>query len=137
MSGHANWEAYRSFATNRPTRKGGVDGALVRRVFTYARPYRGVIAIYVVTLVFTSLLSVAQPLMIPRLVDQGILKGNAGVVTVMAVLIALLAVVDAGLGLVGRYFSSRIGEGLIFDLRTEVYDHVQRQSVAFFTRAQT
>ena len=137
MSGHASWEAYRSFATNRPTRKGGVDRALVRRIFTYARPYRRVIAIYVVTLVFTSLLSVAQPLMIPRLVDQGILKGNAGVVTVMAILIALLAVVDAGLGLVGRYFSSRIGEGLIFDLRTEVYDHVQRQSVAFFTRAQT
>jgi len=137
MSGHANWEAYRSFATNRPTRKGGVDRALVRRVFTYARPYRKVIGVYVVTLVFTSLLSVAQPLMIPRLVDQGILKGNAGVVTVMAILIALLAVVDAGLGLVGRYFSSRIGEGLIFDLRTEVYDHVQSQSVAFFTRAQT
>ena len=137
MSGHANWEAYRSLAMNRPTRKGGVDRALVRRVLGYARPYRAIIAIYLVTLVLASLLSVAQPLMIPRLVDQGILKGDARVVTVMAIIIALLAIVDAGLGLVGRYFSSRIGEGLIFDLRTQVYDHVQRQSVAFFTRAQT
>ena len=124
-------------ATQRPTRKGGVDGALVRRVLGYARPYRRIIWIYLVTLVLASLLSVAQPLMIPRLVDQGILQGKAQVVTVMAVIIALLAIIDSGLGLVGRYFSSRIGEGLIFDLRTEVYDHVQRQSVAFFTRAQT
>lgn len=137
MSGHANWEAYRSLATNRPGRKGGVDRAVVRRILGYARPYRGIIWIYLVTLVLASLLSVAQPLMIPRLVDQGILKGNAQVVTVMALVIALLAVVDSGLGLVGRYFSSRIGEGLIYDLRTQVYDHVQQQSVAFFTRAQT
>jgi len=137
MSGHANWEAYRSLATQRPTRKGGVDRVLVRRVLGYARPYRTIIWIYLATLVLASLLSVAQPLMIPRLVDQGILQGNAQVVTVMAIIIAVLAIVDSGLGLVGRYFSSRIGEGLIFDLRTEVYDHVQRQSVAFFTRAQT
>lgn len=137
MSGHANWEAYRSMATQRPSRKGGVDRALVKRVLGYARPYRTIIWIYLATLVLASLLSVAQPLMIPRLVDQGILQGNAQVVTVMAAIIALLAIVDSGLGLVGRYFSSRIGEGLIFDLRTEVYDHVQRQSVAFFTRAQT
>ena len=137
MSGHANWEAYRSLVMRRDVRRGGIDRAVVRRILGYARPYRAIIILYVITLVATSLLSVAQPLMIPRLVDNGILKGDARVVTVMALIIAALALVDAGLGLVGRYFSSRIGEGLILDLRTEVYDHVQRQSIAFFTRAQT
>lgn len=114
-----------------------VTRALVRRILGYARPYKRLIWIYLITLVGVSLLSVAQPLMIPRLVDDGIQQGNAQVVTVMALVIAILALLDAGLGLVSRWYSSRIGEGLIYDLRTEVYDHVQRQSIAFFTRAQT
>lgn len=115
----------------------GINRALVRRILGYAGNYRGIIAFFLVTLVFVSLLSVAQPLLVPRLVDDGITQGNAQVVTVTAVTMGVLALVDAGLGLVARYFSSRIGEGLIYDLRTEVYDHVQRQSIAFFTRAQT
>jgi ATP-binding cassette subfamily B protein len=88
-------------------------------------------------MVLASLLSVAQPLLFRRIVDNGISVGDATVVTVTALIIALLAILDAGLGLVGRYFSSRIGEGLIYDLRSQVYAHVQEQSVAFFTRAQT
>lgn len=137
MSMENAWQAYRSL-----TRDGSVSGKkvnrqLVRRILGYARNYRRLIIFFLITLVFTSLLSVAQPLMIPRLVDDGINQGNRQVVTVMALIIGLLAIVDAGLGLVGRWFSARIGEGLIYDLRTEVYDHVQQQSVAFFTRAQT
>jgi len=114
-----------------------INRALVRRIFGYARKYRGIIVLFLITLVLASLLSVAQPLMIPRLVDDGIQQGNSQVVTTMAIIIAILAILDAGLGLISRFFSSRIGEGLIYDLRTEVYDHVQQQSVAFFTRAQT
>lgn len=114
-----------------------VDRDVVRRILGYARPYRRIIVLFVATLVLVSLLSVAQPLLVPRLVDDGISQGDARVVTTTAIAMALLALVDAGLGLVSRWYSSRIGEGLIYDLRTEVYDHVQRQSVAFFTRAQT
>jgi ATP-binding cassette subfamily B protein len=132
-----SWQAYRSLTRDRSVAKKKVNRALVRRILGYARNYRPLIAVFLVTLVLASLLSVAQPLMIPRLVDDGINQGNAKVVTVMAVVIAILAILDAGLGLVSRWFSSRIGEGLIYDLRTEVYDHVQRQSIAFFTRAQT
>jgi ATP-binding cassette subfamily B protein len=76
-------------------------------------------------------------LLFRRIVDDGISVGNASLVTWTAVAIAGLAIADAALGLVSRWYSARIGEGLIFDLRTQVYDHVQRQSVAFFTRAQT
>ena len=137
MSIDNSWQMYRSMTRDRSVASNKVNRVLVRRILGYARKYRGLIVWFLITLVLASLLSVAQPLMIPRLVDDGIQQGNRQVVTVMALLIALLAVLDAALGLIGRWFSSRIGEGLIYDLRTEVYDHVQRQSVAFFTRAQT
>lgn len=137
MSIDSAWHAYRSLTRDRSVTDRQVTRALVRRILGYARPYKRLIWIYLITLVGVSLLSVAQPLMIPRLVDDGIQQGNSQVVTVMALLIALLALLDAGLGLVSRWYSSRIGEGLIYDLRTQVYDHVQRQSIAFFTRAQT
>lgn len=114
-----------------------VTRTLVARILTYARPYRTIIGFFLVTLVAGALLSVAQPLLFRRIVDDGISVSDASVVTWTAVLIGVLAIIDAGVGLVGRYFSARIGEGLIFDLRTQVYDHVQRQSIAFFTRAQT
>ena len=132
-----SWQAYRSLTRDRSVSDRKVNRALVRRILGYAAKYRTLIVFFLITLVLVSLLSVAQPLMIPRLVDDGINQGNSTVVTVMALIIAGLAILDAGLGLVSRWFSSRIGEGLIYDLRTEVYDHVQRQSVAFFTRAQT
>ncbi len=114
-----------------------VTRTLVARILTYARPYRTIIGFFLITLVAGALLSVAQPLLFRRIVDDGISVSDASVVTWTAVLIGVLAIIDAGVGLVGRYFSARIGEGLIFDLRTQVYDHVQRQSIAFFTRAQT
>jgi len=109
----------------------------VRRILSYALPYRSLIVLFLVTVTVASVLAVAQPLLFRRIVDEGISVGDAGLVTWTAVLIAGLAIADAALGLVGRWYSARIGEGLIFDLRTQVYDHVQRQSVAFFTRAQT
>ena len=137
MAMENSWQAYRSLTRDRSVADRSVNRALVRRILGYASKYRGIIVLYLITLVLVSLLSVAQPLLIPRLVDQGINEGNATVVTTTALLMAALAIIDAGLGLVSRWYSARIGEGLIFDLRTEVYDHVQRQSVAFFTRAQT
>ena len=137
MAMENSWQAYRSLTRDRSVAGRSVNRALVRRILGYAAKYRGIIVLYLITLVFVSLLSVAQPLLIPRLVDQGINEGNAAVVTTTALLMAALAILDAGLGLVSRWYSARIGEGLIYDLRTEVYDHVQRQSVAFFTRAQT
>lgn len=137
MSAEHSWMAYRAMTRDRSVAQRSVNRALVRRVLGYAGAYRGIIGLYLVTLVLVSLLSVAQPLLVPRLVDDGISQGDARVVTTTALLMAALAILDAALGVVSRWYSSRIGEGLIFDLRTQVYDHVQRQSVAFFTRAQT
>lgn len=137
MSTDNTWNAYRALTRDSSVKGSKVSRALVRRIFGYARPYRAFVTMFLITLVFASLLSVAQPLLFRRIVDSGISVGDAKVVTVTALIIALLAILDAALGLVSRYFSSRIGEGLIYDLRSEVYTHVQEQSVAFFTRAQT
>lgn len=131
------WQTYQSMTRDRSVTGKRVSRQLVLRILQYARPYRVIIGIFLVTLVGASLLSVAQPLLFRRIVDDGISVGNASLVTWTAVAIAGLAIADAALGLVSRWYSARIGEGLIYDLRTEVYDHVQRQSVAFFTRTQT
>ena len=137
MSMQNVWLTYQSMTRDRSVAKQRVTRSTVRRIFGYARPYKLIIAIFLTTLVVASLLSVAQPLLFRRIVDDGISVGNASLVTWTAVAIAGLAIADAAIGLVSRWYSARIGEGLIFDLRTQVYDHVQRQSVAFFTRAQT
>jgi ATP-binding cassette subfamily B protein len=137
MSMENVWHAYRSLTRDSTIKQSKISKGLVRRILGYARPYRALVIMFLITMVLASLLSVAQPLLFRRIVDNGISVGDAKVVTVTALIIALLAILDAGLGLVGRYFSSRIGEGLIYDLRSQVYTHVQEQSVAFFTRAQT
>lgn len=129
--------AYRSMTSDRSVTKRKIPKGLVRRILRYARPYRAFVVWFLIILALTAVLSVMQPLLFRRIVDDGISAGNAHVVTITALAIAVLAIAVAGLGLVSRWFSSRIGEGLIYDLRTEVYSHVQRQSVAFFTRAQT
>lgn len=131
------WQTYQSMTRDRSVADKRVSRSTVKRILGYAGPYRVIIGIFLATLVIASLLSVAQPLLFRRIVDDGISVGNASLVTWTAVAIAGLAIADAALGLVSRWYSARIGEGLIFDLRTQVYDHVQRQSVAFFTRAQT
>ncbi len=87
--------------------------------------------------VIDAALVVAPPLLLGQIIDDGVTPKNAGVVVRLSLVVAFIAVLDAVMSLVQRWFSSRIGEGLIFDLRTEVFAHVQRQPIAFFTRAQT
>lgn len=131
---HTVLRSYRSDQSVKDTKL--ADGTL-RRIVGYARPYRLLVIGFLVTLVVDAVLVVAQPLLFKRIIDQGVTPGDSAVVTQTAILIALLAVFSAGITLLGRWYSSRIGEGLIYDLRTQVYDHVQRMPVAFFTRAQT
>ncbi|MDE0973714.1 MAG: ABC transporter ATP-binding protein [Candidatus Nanopelagicales bacterium] len=131
------WLIYRSLTRDPSVKEKKISRKTVGRILGYARPYKALITFFLVTLVVASLFSVAQPLLFRRIIDQGITPGNASLVTWTAIFIAMLAIADAALGVISRYFSTRIGEGLIFDLRNEVYNHVQAQSIAFFTRAQT
>ncbi len=114
-----------------------IERRTLRRVLTFAHPHRGPISLFLGVTVVDAMLVVVPPLLMARLVDDGINGGNTTLVIWLAVLMAVAAVADAGLGLVSGYLSSRIGEGLIYDLRTQVFAHVQRQSLAFFTRTQT
>ncbi|MEU8109291.1 ABC transporter ATP-binding protein [Nonomuraea muscovyensis] len=109
----------------------------VRRIARYARPHGRQITAFLLLVMAGAVIVVANPLLMKAIIDDGILPKRPGVVVGLAVAIAVLALVDAGLTLVQRWFSARVGEGLIYDLRTEVFDHVQRMPVAFFTRTQT
>ena len=108
----------------------------VKRIFTFAKPYRTSIIIFLITVVIDAALVVATPLLLLRLIDDGVIPKNSALVTQLALFVGLIAIADAGMSMLGRYFSSRIGEGLIYDLRSLVFAHVQRQSIAFFTRTQ-
>nr|WP_226921628.1 ABC transporter ATP-binding protein [Georgenia subflava] len=108
-----------------------------RRVVRYARPYRLQIAWFLLLVVLAALLVVATPLLLQRIIDDGVADGDRRLVVLLASLVAVVAVAEAALGVLQRWFSTRIGEGLIYDLRTDVFAHVQRQSIAFFTRSQT
>ncbi|MFE7273788.1 ABC transporter ATP-binding protein [Streptomyces sp. NPDC057623] len=111
--------------------------ATLRRIGAFARPHRRRIAFFVVLGMMTALLAVATPVLAGQVVDAIVTRGDEGRVVRLALLIALIAVVEAALGIIARRLSAALGEGLILDLRTAVFDHVQRMPVAFFTRTRT
>jgi ATP-binding cassette subfamily B protein len=134
---HAAWMTHRSMTADPSVKEQKLKPGTVKRIFSFARPYRTNIIIYLATVVVDAALVVATPLLLKRLIDDGVIPKNASVVTSLALLVGLIAIADAGFNMLGRYFSSRIGEGLIYDLRSLVFSHVQKQSIAFFTRTQT
>src|ERR1700744_1762664 len=109
----------------------------VRRIAGYARPYRMHLAIFLLATSVDAVITVVNPLLLRDIIDRGILTRDEGVIIGLAIAVAGVAIFDAGLAFAIRWYSARIGEGLIYDLRTQVFDHVQRQPIAFFTRAQT
>jgi ATP-binding cassette, subfamily B, bacterial len=111
--------------------------ATLRRIAAFARSHRRKIGLFLLFSTVTALLAVATPLLAGRVVNAIVDGRPQRTVIMLAVLIALIAVAEAGIGLLTRWLSARIGEGLILDLRTAVYDHVQRMPVAFFTRTHT
>ena len=108
-----------------------------KRVFRFAAPYRRDLVVFLLTVVFDALIGVATPVLAGRVINDITRHGHVGTLVRIALVIAALAVIDAGLSFAQRWYSARIGEGLIFDMRTAVFDHVQRMPLAFFTRTQT
>ncbi|MET9418276.1 ABC transporter ATP-binding protein [Streptomyces klenkii] len=111
--------------------------ATLRRIAAFARPHRRRLGQFLLLSVVTALLAVATPILAGRVVGAIVHGDDTGTVVRLALLIAVLAVAEAGLGLLTRWLSATLGEGLILDLRTAVFDHVQRMPVAFFTRTRT
>ncbi|MFZ0158904.1 MAG: ABC transporter ATP-binding protein [Kineosporiaceae bacterium] len=137
MSGHAGWSTLRSYSRDPKIASQRLAPGTRRRVLGYARPYRRAIAAFLVLTVLGAGFVVLTPLLVRRIIDDGVTPGDRGLVVRLSLVVAGIAVLDAGNSLVFRWLSSRIGEGLIYDLRTEVFGHVLRQPVAFFTRTQT
>ena len=111
--------------------------ATARRIWTFARPYRRTLAVYLAAILAAALLGLAPPLVVRRIIDSAIPDEDRGLITVLAVIAVLAAIGDAALNVVQRWCGAHIGEGLIFDLRTALFRKVQRMPIAFFTRTPT
>jgi ATP-binding cassette subfamily B protein len=131
------WMVMMSFRRDNTVVRERLKPGTVRRIAGYARPYVRELVLFLVLNAIAAVVVVANPLLLKGIIDHGIGQHRSGVVVTLAVIVGVLAIVDAVLGLIQRWYSSRIGEGLIYDLRTQVFDHVQRMPVAFFMRAQT
>ena len=115
----------------------GLAPGTVRRVARFARPYWRSLLVFLALTVVSAVIAVSTPVLAGRVVDTIVGGKEAALVVLLAVVVAVLAIADAGFGLVERWLSSRIGEGLIYDLRRSVFEHVQRLPIAFFTRTRT
>jgi ATP-binding cassette subfamily B protein len=133
----SQWQAMRGFSRDPSVTKQRLKPGTVGRIAGYARPYRLDLAIFILAAALDAVVTVSYPILLGLIIDKGILPKRTDVVLALAGVVVGLALFDAFLTIVQRYFTSRVGEGLIYDLRTEVFSHVQRQPIAFFTRAQT
>ena len=129
--------AFRAMQSDQSVKHAKLKPGTIKRIMRYAIPYKTQFIIFMVALVLDSLLTIATPLLLKKLIDQGVIPKNGALVTKLALLVGLIAIGYALVNVVIRWYSSRIGEGLIYDLRSQVFRHVQSQSIAFFTRTQT
>ena len=137
MSMHASWMSFRSLTADQSVKNQKLKPGTLKRIMGFALPYKVSLSLFMITVIIDAFLIIATPLLIKQLIDDGVIPGNDSLVTKLAAVVALIAILDAVFSMIGRWFSSRIGEGLIFDLRKMVFEHVQKQSIAFFTRTQT
>ncbi len=142
MQDMAQFSMMRSFRRDASVKDTRLAPGTVRRIVRFAAPYRRELVLFLALIVVSAVLAVLNPLVLKKIIDDGIggdppATGRPGLVVALALLVAGLALVDAVLQLAQRWYSARIGEGLIFDMRSQVYAHVSRMPIAFFTRTQT
>jgi ATP-binding cassette subfamily B protein len=128
---------HRMMMADSSAKQASLTPGLVRRVWTFAHAYRSRVGAFLGIVVVTAFLGLVPPLVIRSIIDDAVPQADRGLVTLLAGAMVLAAFVAAALGMVERWLSSTIGEGLIYDLRSALFDHVQRQPIAFFTRTQT
>jgi len=127
----------RSMTRDRNVLEHQVKKGTLRRILKFAQQYRRMLGIFLAAVVLDAALSSVAPLLLKAIIDNGIAKHNQGLIISLATITAILAVVSAGLSLLERRISSIIGEGLIFDMRARVFEHIQKMPIAFFSRTQT
>jgi ATP-binding cassette, subfamily B, bacterial len=127
----------RSLLKDSSVRNHKLSAGTLRRILTFAVPYRGYLAAFLVLVAIDAAAGAVTPLLFREIIDRGIVPGHTQVVVWLSLVVAVLAVFASTITLAERWFSARIGEGLVYDLRTAVFDHVQQLPVAFFSRTQT
>ena len=137
MSMYSTWMSFRSLTADQSVKNQKLRPGTLKRIASFAVPYKASLTLFLITVVIDAFLIVATPLLLRRLIDEGVIPKNTELVTNLALAVGVIAVADALFSMAGRWFSSRIGEGLIYDLRKQIFEHVQKQSIAFFTRTQT
>ncbi len=142
MSGHGGaqvqgWAAMRSFRRDSSITEQSLPKGIVKRVASFAKPYRFQLAVFLFLIVVGAVMGAANPLILRAIIDDGIGRHDAGLVVVLALFVGGLAVASALISLLQRWISARIGEGLIYDMRSKVFEHVSTMPIAFFTRTQT
>ena len=134
---HAGWMALRTLSSDQSVKSAKLKPGTLKRIFAYAIPYKSTFLLFLFCLIADAFLTIATPLLLRELIDNGVIPKDRSVVTTMAIAVAVLALLTAAVNIVVRWISAKIGEGLIYDLRSQVFRHVQEQSIAFFTRTQT
>jgi ATP-binding cassette subfamily B protein len=129
--------SFRSLTQDQSVKNQKLKPGTLKRIAKFAIPYKVSLTFFLITVIIDAFLVVATPLLLRKLIDDGVIPKNGELVTKLAFAVGVIAVLDALFSMAGRWFSSRIGEGLIYDLRKQIFEHVQRQSIAFFTRTQT
>jgi ATP-binding cassette subfamily B protein len=130
-------KSIRSFTRDNSVKKSKIMKGTFRRILKFALPYKKLLLIFLFVIIIDSIIGAVNPLIYKLIIDDGIIAKNTDLIIRLAILVAALSIGDALLSFVQRYFSARIGEGLIFDFRTNVFSHIQQMPIAFFTRAQT
>jgi ATP-binding cassette subfamily B protein len=127
----------RGFAADTSVTRQRLSRGTISRIMGYARPYRRDLAIFLLAAALDALITVTVPILLGVVIDRGVLPRDTGIVLGVATVVIALAAFDAFLNLIQRWYTGRVGQGVIYDLRTEVFDHVQRLPIGFFTRVQT
>jgi ATP-binding cassette subfamily B protein len=133
----SDWHIAASFRRDRTVVDKQLPPGTMRRIIRFASPYRRALVWFLLLIVLDAVIGAVNPLIFRAIIDKGISHHRIGLTEVLAAVVAVLAVVQAAESLGSRWFSARIGEGLIYDMRAQVFEHIQRMPIAFFTRTQT
>jgi len=127
----------RSFARDQTITKHKIAPGTIKRIFKFASPYKKLLIFFLVIVILDAIISVANPLILREIIDKGILGHDSKIIIYLALLVAGLALIDAFFEFFSRLTSAKIGESLIYDMRTKIFEHIQKMPLAFFTRTQT
>ncbi len=133
----ANWGLMRSFRRDHSVTSQKLPKGLVKRIVRFARPYRWRLAVFLTLIIIDAIITASTPLIYRAIIDNGIIKKNVRLIIVLALIVGVLALFDVVISLWQRWISARVGEGLIYDMRTKVFAHFQEMPIAFFQRTQT